>query len=219
MSYIEIFEKILKIDVKLFEEMKTLLLGRYIDFSIIDNDKVTREMLCEKLCDTFEKTLIKTNRTFESLMNYYLDSMNDMVDGHLPKVSIRKDSKGKEIFEDSRALKYYHHVQQIRKAKEFQFVHLEDYTRIILCLYAEIIKKKWRDIFDFDFSFENVKCQMVINALESEKVKETDIFTFKFEKLCKRFKTEDRYSRDSFIIVMVVVMFYYLKDKEVKGDY
>lgn len=37
MSYIEIVEKILKIDDKFFEEMKILLLGKYLDFSIIDN--------------------------------------------------------------------------------------------------------------------------------------------------------------------------------------
>lgn len=219
MSYIEIVERILKIGDELFEEMKILLLGKYLDFSIIDNDNVTKEMVCEKLCDNLEKILIKTNKTFDALINYYIDSMNDLIIGHLPKVSTRKDNKGKEILEDSRALKYFNHVQKIKKEKELQFVLIEDYTRVILCLYAEIIRKKHRNIFDFEFSFENVKCQTLINSLESEKVKETDIFALKFDKLCKRFKTDDKYSKDSFIIMMIVIMFYILKNKEVKGDY
>lgn len=219
MCYLEIVENILKIDDKLIEEMKVLLLGKYIDFSIIDNDSITKEIMCEKICDTLEKTLIKTNKTFESLINYYIDSMNELIIDYLPKISTKKDSKGKDILEDSRALKHFNHVQKIKKEEKFQFVNFEDYSRIILCLYAEIIRKKHHKITDFEFSLVNVKCQTIINALESEKVKETDIFALKFDKLCKRFKTDDKYSKDSFIIMMIVIMFYILKSKEVKGDY
>lgn len=218
MNYIEIVGKISKIDDKLFEEMKILLLGKYLDFSIIDNNNITKEIMCEKICDNFEKTLIKTNKSFESLINYYLDSMNELIIGYLPKISTKKDSKGKEILEDSRALKYFNHIQKIKKEKKYQFVSFEDYSRIILCLYAEIIRKKHHKIIDFEFSLENIKCQTIINALESEKVKETDIFALKFDKLCKRFKTDDKYSKDSFIVMMIVIMFYILKNKEVKGD-
>lgn len=219
MSYIEFVEKIMKIDDKLFEEMKMLLLGKYIDFSIIDDNNITKEIMCEKICDTLEKILIKTNKTFEALVNYYIDSMNGLIAGYLSKISTKKDAKGKEILEDSRAQKYFNHVQKIKKEKEFQFVDFEDYSRIIFCLYAEIIRNEHHKITDFEFSLENVKCQTIINALESEKVKETDIFALKFDKLSQRFKTDDKYSKDHFIIIMIVIMFYILKSKEVLGDY
>ena len=95
MEYVRIVKWLLQIDDMLFEEMKSILLEKYISFSIMDDEKITKEMLCEKLCDYIEKVLLISNKSFEKLVNDYMDNIGDLVKEHLSKVCTAKDAKGK----------------------------------------------------------------------------------------------------------------------------
>lgn len=214
MNHVQIVNLLLKLDDNLFEEMKNILLEKYINFSIIDNEKVTKEILCEKLCDYIEKTIFKTNKSFEDLIKYYVDCFDELIGEHLEQIVIGENKKGKPIYEDSRAIKYFKEAKVRENDKKHPFIGLEDYSRISFCLYNEIIKNKRKNITDFNFSFDGIKIQTLINAIESEEVKGKKLF--KLEKLNKRFQTTNKYSKDSFMLVMTIIMFYLLKNKEVK---
>lgn len=218
MEYVRIVKLLLQIDDMLFEEMKSILLEKYISFSIMDDEKITKEMLCEKLCDYIEKVLSISNKSFEKLVNDYMDNIGDLVKEHLSKVCTAKDAKGKERYEDSRAIKYFKQVQRKREDKENLLISFEDYSRIVICLYAEIIRNKYQSITDFDFSFEHIECHTIINAIETEGIKEKHVLNLKLSNARKKFKG-DKYSKNSFVLIMVIIMIYYLKNKAVKGDY
>lgn len=216
MNHVQIVNLLLKIDDALFEEMKNILLEKYIDFSVIDNEKVSKEILCEKLCDYIEKTIFKTKKSFDELVKYYMDCFEELVSEHLEQIIIGKNPKGKPIYADSRALKYFKEAKVRKDDKKHPFIGLEDYSRISFCLYNEIIKKKRGNITDFNYSFGGIRIQTIINAIESEETKGKKLF--KLEQLNKKFQTTNKYSKDSFMLVMVVIMFYHLKNKEVKEN-
>lgn len=218
MDYVKIVSWMLELEDDLFEEMKSMLLEKYISFSIVSNDRITKEMVCEKLCDYIEKTLIKTDKTFDSLINKYMDSFNDLVKDYLENLS-EIDEAGKSNSIDSRATKFYKQAEKRRKDKECPLIGLEDYSRIMFCLYTEIIKNKRQPIQDFEYAFSCVKCQALVNSLESEEVEEKRIFNIKVADSTKRFNLKKKYNVDSFIMVMTIMMFYHLKSKEVRSEY
>lgn len=218
MDYVKIVSWMLELEDDLFEEMKSMLLEKYISFSIVSNDRITKEMVCEKLCDYIEKTLIKTDKTFDSLINKYMDSFNDLVKDYLENLS-EIDEAGKSNSIDSRATKFYKQAEKRRKDKERPLIGLEDYSRIMFCLYTEIIKNKRQPIQDFEYAFSCVKCQALVNSLESEEVEEKRIFNIKVADSTKRFNLKKKYNVDSFIMVMTIMMFYHLKSKEVRSEY
>lgn len=218
MNYVKIVSWMLEIEDDLFEEMKSMLLEKYITFSIVSNEKITKEMVCEKLCDYIEKTLIKTDKSFDSLMNKYMDALEDLVKDYLENPS-GEDENGKSVSLDSRATKYFKQAEQKRKDKDHPFVGLEDFSRVMFCLYTAIIKNKRQPIQDFEYAFSCVKCQSLINAMESEEIKEKRIFNIKVADSTKRFNLKKKYNIDSFIMVMTIMMYYHLKNKEVRSEY
>ena len=54
MTYLEFVKAtICDLNQSAFEELKKILLGEYISFSIIDHENVTVDILAEKVCDYF----------------------------------------------------------------------------------------------------------------------------------------------------------------------
>lgn len=69
MEYIDfVVETVGSFDDNTFEILKKALLGEYLSFSIIKEDKVSKEELSEKVCDYFEKMTIKTGKSFDKLI-------------------------------------------------------------------------------------------------------------------------------------------------------
>ena len=69
MEYIDFaVETVGSFDDNTFEMLKKALVGEYLSFSIIKEDKVSKEELTEKVCDYFEKVTIKTVKSFDKLI-------------------------------------------------------------------------------------------------------------------------------------------------------
>lgn len=218
-KYIDIINSLYKIDDELFEEMKSVLLEKYIKFSILSNQDLTKQFMCEKLCDYIEKTELKTGKKFEKLMSYYVNNLSDLVKDFLGSIKIGNDSKGNPVYADSRALKYYNQAMTKRNNKKNPMTGLIDYSRIMFCLYTSIINKKHKIIIDFDYSLSNVKCQTLINSLESELTKEQKFLGRVIAKSEKKFTIKERYCQNEFLFVMIVIMFYLVKDEEVRSEF
>ena len=149
LEYIDfVVETLGSFDDDTFEMLKKALVGEYLSFSVIKEDKVSKEELSEKVCDYFEKVTIKTGKSFDNL-------------------STR---------------------------------NLIDYSRIIFCLYMEIIKNNYSVIDNFDFSSNVLKPDAVINGM---KMKE-DFFIVKK----KYFNIKELYSIDTCTFVIAVILLY-----------
>lgn len=68
-----------------FEELKQLLLGEYITFSILDHEEVTEKSLAEKIFDYFCILEIKTRKSFDKYVEIYFNNLNTIVGHTLPK--------------------------------------------------------------------------------------------------------------------------------------
>ena len=85
-----------------------------------------------------------------------------------------------------------------------------DYSRLMLCLYMAIIKNDFKTIDDFDFSVSSLNINKIIEALQMEK----GLLGKK-----PRFDIKEPYSSDRSTFVMLIIMFYYIKSKEIIGEY
>lgn len=66
LEYIDfVVETLGSLDDNTFEMLKKALVGEYLSFSVIKEDKVSKEVLSEKICDYFEKVTIKTGKSFD----------------------------------------------------------------------------------------------------------------------------------------------------------
>jgi len=66
LEYIDfVVETLGSFDDDTFEMLKKALVGEYLSFSVIKEDKVSKEVLSEKICDYFEKVTIKTGKSFD----------------------------------------------------------------------------------------------------------------------------------------------------------
>lgn len=87
-----------------------------------------------------------------------------------------------------------------------------DYYRIMLCLYMAVINNKHKSISDFDFSSECLKGKMIMSALRDE-----EISTFMGTR--KRFNDKGLYSKDRSTFIMLIIMYFYIKNKEIEDEF
>ncbi len=195
-----------------FEELKQLLLGEYISFSIIDHVNVTIDILAEKVCDYFGALEIKTGRAFDKHIESYLDDLDSIVSPHIAKTSqVKKGDKTPIIV--PRARKYYEKAITIKGMKKPSMAQLIDYSRIMMCLYAAAIKNDGKPIDNFDYAAECLVPASIVDALKSE---ETSI-GFPHSKK-KRFNTKELYSDGVCTLILSILILYLIIDGKVEGE-
>ena len=87
MEYIDfVVETLGGFDDYTFEMLKKALVGEYLSFSVINEDKVSKEVLSEKVCDYFEKVTIKTGKSFDKLIEAYTKGIDYVVGNKIAKV-------------------------------------------------------------------------------------------------------------------------------------
>ena len=200
MEYIDfVVETLGSFDDNTFEMLKKALLGEYLSFSVIKEDKVSKEELSEKVCDYFEKMTIKTGKGFDKLIEAYTKGIDYVVGNKIAKAP--KAKKNSQVKEDTpRAAKYYEKALTIKNSRNLSTRNLIDYSRIIFCLYMEIIKNNYSVISNFDFSSNVLKPDVVINAM---KMKEDFLIVKK-----KYFNIKELYSIDTCIFVIAIILLY-----------
>ena len=121
-----------------------------------------------------------------------------------------KPKKDKPTPPTSRARKYYEKACDLRRLNKESKRGLMDYTRIMLCLYMAIIDGGKKVIDDFNYSISELNLTRIVEALR----KEATLLGKK-----ARFETKDPYTSDRSTFILLAIMFYYIKSKEIVGEY
>lgn len=204
MSAKEFVEKtILHLSSDVFCELKETLFEDYIPFQILKKENISRDIFAEKLCDYFKKVELKKDTSFENIVEKYMSDIELVVSLKIAETPDNK--KGEPPHPVPRARKYYAKAIQIKKANKSTKQGLTDYTRLMLCLYMSIINSNFAKIENFDYSIESLNISKIIDALRNEK----NIWGKK-----SRFDTADPYDKDRCTFVLLIIMFYYIKNKD-----
>lgn len=191
-------ETILTMDPVSFERLKKALLEKYISFHVMAPENVTKEILAEKLYDYFEKVQYKTRKKFDALMKDYVADLDDVVKPHVAKTPNAKKDEPEPAAPRSR--KYYEKAIEIGKSiKSVQ--ELIDYSRLMMCLYAAIIKNGKETVDNLDFAVSSLDPAAIEAALRIEE--EPVLFGTTY-----RFDTSDPYTMDTCFFVITVIMLY-----------
>ena len=72
-------ETVCKLEQENFEQLRTILLTKYLSFAIIEENQVSREILAEKICDYFIALEIKTGKSFDKQIESCLNDLDSIV--------------------------------------------------------------------------------------------------------------------------------------------
>lgn len=142
--------------------------------------------------------ILKSGKNFDKLIESYTKGIDYVVSNKIAKPTQSK--KNKSVQEDiPRARKYYEKALTIKNSRNLSTRNLIDYSRLIFCLYMEIIKNNYSVIDNFDFSANVLKPDVIINGM---KMKED----FRIVKK-KYFNIKELYSIDTctFIIAIIIL--------------
>ena len=186
----------------IYEQVKTALVPEYISFSIIPEDSITNEILSEKLCDYVEKLELKTGKSFDKYVDIYLRDLDDIVERRIKKTPQPRKNDSTPVVVP-RARKYYEKAVSLKKTRTLSPKHLIDYTRIMLCLYAAIIKNGFKEIDNFDFSSDCLEPVEIIGAMKNEQ----EPVAIKIGKK-QRFDIKELYCSDTCTFILTIVLAY-----------
>ena len=194
-----------------FEKLKKMLLGEYISFEIIEADDITNDIFAEKICDYFEKLELETKKSFDKQVEIFIKDIDSVVGGRVAKTpKAKKDEKALVI--EPRSRKYYNKALKIKDVRNLSIINLNDFTRIMMCLYTEIIKKKYQDITDFDFALDCLDAEEIIQSLKEEK----DPIVKIGKK--KRFNIKELYCSDTGTFIILIIMLHKILNNKIEGE-
>lgn len=201
-----------ELDTHKFELLKEHLMGEYLTFSFVDDSKITQEIFCEKVADYFEKTELKTGDVFTKILTKYVLNLDEVVKRYIPKEPSAK--KGEPIPPMPRSIKYYNHAIEIKGSRNLTIKQLADYSRIMLSLYMGAIKAEMKETSSYEFSTDNLDLDKIISAMKTEKA----AIGLPIGKK-PLFDLEELYCTDTSTFVIIMIMYYHVKNNEVEGEY
>lgn len=178
-----------------FDELKEHLLGEYIKFSFIDDDRITKEIFCEKIADYFEKLSLKINSEFDSTVSKYMSAWDDLVSEGLPEE------------DGARTKKYYKYAGEISDSRDLTLKQMTDYSRIMMCIYMAIIRSENKTAENFNYSAECINIDKILVSLKAEE-------NAGFLGIGKgaKFDLEELYCNDTAIFVITMIMSYHISE-------
>lgn len=212
MTYLDFVKQtICDLDQPVFEEFKQILLGEYISFSIIAPEDVTLNILAEKICDYFNTLEVKTGRPFDRRIEALMKDLDTIVGPSIAKTYQTKTGDSTTTVEP-RSRKYYEKALSIKGVKNPSITEIIDYTRIMMCLYTEIIKNTAEPIINFDYSAFCLIPEKLIDSLLN-KDGSTPI-----PRTMKKFDTKDPYGSDRCTLILLSILLCSIVNGRVEGD-
>lgn len=191
-----------------FDALKEKLLGEYFEFVFIDNSLINKDILAEKIFDYFEKLQLKTDLIFYKFVQKYLSDWDDIVKRKIAKEPQAK--KGAPQLPIPRARKYYNRAINLKDSRNVSVKQVIDYSRIMMCLYIDIIDSDFEEISDFDYSSECLNLDKIITAMKNKKADGINIFDKR-----NAFNIEDLFCTDTSTFIITIIMFYCIKNLEI----
>ncbi len=186
-----------------FSELKDILLDGFITFPFLDKEKITIEIMAEKICDYFASVEQNTGNKYDKQLEVYMNDIDSIVGPHIAKSTQDKKNDEKAV-EIPRSRKYYEKAIEIKNSKKIDFDSIKDYTRFMMCLYATIISNKGGVVDNLDFSVECLKPGKIIRAMKNEEVS-FQIPPFP-PTIKKRFDIKGKYESDTCTLVIAIIM-------------
>ena len=112
---------ILSLDSDSYFEFKTYFFKEFFGFKFLDDSEVTQGIFAEKLYDYFEKVELSNNKDFSTLLQKYMQSLDDKVSKYIEKSPRKKNAETKDI---PRARKYYNKIIEYKKQNK------QDYNKL-----------------------------------------------------------------------------------------
>lgn len=156
---------ILSLDSDSFFEFKTYFFREFFGFNFLDDSEVTQSIFAEKLYDYFEKVEYSNNKDFPNLLQKYMQSLDDKVSKYIEKSPRKKNTDSEDI---PRARKYYNKIIEYKKQNDIDYSRLRDYSRIMFCLYAEIINRN-DTISNFEYSISSLTSSKLLQSMKKSK--------------------------------------------------
>ena len=214
MTYQEFVKSsIMSLNTESFESLKSIVVGEYLSFSIIDEATVSMEILSEKACGYFEKLELKTGKSFDRMVETYIDNIDSIVSRRIAKTPQPKKKDPTPIIVP-RARKYYEKALTSKNSRTLSFRNLVDYTRIMMCLYMEIINQKYSEISSLDYSADCLNIDRIIESMKNERATLTMNVTKK-----KRFDIKELYCSDTCTFIIAIILLFVIMDGKVTGEY
>lgn len=211
MNYLSLIKgTVLEMNQATFTQWKDTLVGQYIAFSVITPEEIDQKIMAEKLCDYFEKAELKNGKSFEKFIEVYFSNLDSIVVGRVAKAPQQR-KKDEAPLPIPRARKYYEKAQEIRKSK-LNLSRMIDYSRIMMCLYAAIIKNNGKEIQNFNFATSLLKIDDIILAMKEEQ----DALPFNVLKK-KKFDTVDPYGMDAITFILAITLLYKIIGENLEG--
>ena len=195
-----------------FEELKRLLLGEFISFSIIDHKDVTIDILAEKVCDYFGTLEIKTGKAFDKHVESYLNNWDSIVGSRIAKIPQTKKGDTTPVVVP-RSRKYYEKAISIKGGKSLSMTQVVDYSRIMMCLYTAAINHEGKPIDNFDYAADCLVPASIVDAMKNEEVPGVLPRSKK-----KRFDTKELYSDDVFTLILSILILCSIINGKVEGE-
>ena len=202
---------VLDMDQDIFLMLQKALVGEYLSFSIIDAEEITKEILAEKLCDYFEKLELKTGKAFEKHLDAYIGNIESIVGGKVAKAPQPKKKDATPVVVP-RARKYYEKAMNVKNTRSITVRQLKDYTRIMMCLYAAIIKNNNKEIDNLDYSASCIDPDAIITSMKNEQ----DML-LKLKK--PKFDIKELYCSDTCTFIIAIIALYAIVGEKVQGEY
>ncbi len=189
-----------KFEDDLFFELKELFIKReLISFNFYSFDFITKELFAEKLLDYFEKVEINTSKSFEKLLEAYASNLDSVISGKVAKE--HKPNKKNPVHILPRARRYYDKAISMKKIGDMQ--SLVDFSRIMMCLYMEIMSKNGEEIDEINYAFECLDINKIIDSLQKE---QNNLLKL------QKFNLKNPYGDDFFTFVLVTIVYYHIKN-------
>ena len=195
----------------MFGSLKETLLGEYLKFFFIEDADISAPVFEEKVCDYFEKLELKIGKPFDKQIETYISDIRTIVERKVAKAPQPK-KREQEPVETPRSRKYYDKAESIVNKRSISFGPLRDYTRIMMCLYAAIIKNQYHEIIDFEYSINALQPVEILNSMKSEKKQVTLV-------KAKRFDIEELYSSDTATFIITIILLHKILNDKVEGEY
>lgn len=206
---------ICNLDDSSFTELKDILLDGFVSFPFLDKDKISIEILAEKMCDYFASVQQTTGKTYDKQFEAYMNDLDSIVGSHIAKsVLVKKNDTS--IIDVPRSRKYYEKAIEIRNSKELTFDKLIDYTRYMMCLYSTILENKGGVIDNINYSIKSLDPKLAITAMKNEEVS-FSIPPFPAT-IKKRFDVKGRYGSDTCTLVITAIIICSIINGKIKGE-
>lgn len=194
-----------------FKNIKALLIGEYIQFSFLEDNRIDQYIFSEKLCDYIEKVELKTKTSFQKHLVYYSIFLDKLVSNKIAKAP-KGNLKAVAPHLIPRSRRYYEKAKASGKKGLHSVPQLIDYCRVMLCLYNSALQSDTKLLETINLSIDALSIEQIIFNMKQEQAKKLNYQVAEF------FSKNGIYSSEVFYLIMTIIVYCELKNSKNQGE-